>query len=332
MQEAQMGGTDWSNDLYADRATTRKRTSAPTFAHHADVASGRVAAKAHAVLDVFGITVREARDSDNHPESLPVMVMLDVTGSMASVPGIVQRKLPKLMEILLDKGYCKDPAILVGAVGDALSDRVPMQAGQFESGIEIDEQIGHLYLEANGGGGEPQESYQLALYLAARCTATDAWEKRGKKGFLFIIGDEKPYGGSPPEEFKRIFDHTVQETVLTRDLVREAKERWHIFYLMPKGTSHYKQPDITDAWAGLIGSENLIMLDDPNLVCETIGATVGMIENAITLDKVVTDLGSGADALVVRGALDRLAPTAAAATSGLPVASVNSKISATTRL
>jgi hypothetical protein len=327
-----MGATDWSDDLYADRAATRARTSTPTFAYHADVASGKVAPKAHAVLNVHGIKVREARDSANHPESLPIMVMLDVTGSMAAVPKIVQGKLPKLMETLLDKGYCKDPQILVGAVGDANSDRVPFQAGQFESGIEIDEQIGHLYLEGNGGGGEPQESYQLALYMAARLTASDAWDKRGKKGFLFIIGDEKPYGGSSPAEIERVFGQKLQDTVMTRDLVREAKERWHVFYLMPKGTNHYKEPGITGAWSGLLGGENIIYLDDANLVCETIGATVGMIENAITLDKVTTDLGGGKDALVVRGALDRLAPVAAAASGGLPVSSVNTHISNTTRL
>jgi len=327
-----MGGTDWSNDLYRHREVTRKSTGAPTFAHHVDINSGRVAAKAHAMLEVYGLTIRESRDSVNHPQSLPIMVMLDVTGSMARVPAIVQGKLPKLMEILLDKGYCRDPQILVGAVGDANSDKVPLQAGQFESGIEIDEQIGHLYLEANGGGGEPRESYQLALYLAARYTATDAWDKRGKKGFLFIIGDEKPYGGSIPHEIERIFGHKVPEQIMTFDLVREAKERWHIFYLMPKGTNHYKEPEIIEAWAGLIGGENIIMLDEPNLVCETIGATVGMVENAISLDKVVTDLGGGADALVVRGALDRLVPAAATASGGLPVTSVNSKIATTTRL
>lgn len=327
-----MGGTDWSNDFYADRAAARARSGAPTFAHHVDVASGRVDAKAHPTLDVFGLTVREARDSANHPESLPIMVMLDETGSMATVPPIVQGKLPRLMEILLDKQYCKDPAILVGAVGDARSDRVPLQAGQFESGIEIDEQISNLYLEANGGGGEPQESYQLALYLAARCTATDAWDKRGKKGFLFIIGDEKPYGGSPPEEIKRIFNHDVQDTLMTRDLVREAKTRWHVFYIMPSRTSHYKEPEIVGAWSDLIGSESVIMLDDPNLVCETIGATIGMVENAITLDRVTTDLGGGAEAIVVRDALDRLAPAAAAATGSVPATSVNTRINTTTRL
>lgn len=327
-----MGGTYWSDDLYRDRAATRAKTGAATFGHHADINSGRVDTKAHSMLDVHGLTVREARDSTNHPESLPIMVMLDVTGSMARVPVIVQGKLPKLMEILLDKGYGKDPQILVGAVGDANSDRVPFQAGQFESGIEIDEQIGHLYLEAGGGGGEPQESYQLALYLAARYTASDAWDKRGKKGFLFIIGDERPYGGSSPAEIERVFGHKIPETVMTRDLAREARERWHIFYLMPQGTNHYKEAGIIEAWAGLIGGESVIMLDDPSLVCETIGATVGMIENAISLDKVVTDLGGGSDALVVRGALDRLVPAAAAASGGLPVTAVNSRINTTTRL
>lgn len=327
-----MGGTNWTDDLYRDREATRARTGTPTFVYDAYVNSGKAPAKAHATLDVHGITVREARDSAAHPESLPVMIMLDVTGSMATVPGIVQKKLPRLMEILLDKGYCRDPQILVGAVGDANSDRVPFQAGQFESGIEIDEQISSLYLEGGGGGGEPQESYQLALYLAARCTATDAWEKRGKKGFLFIIGDERPYGGSNPAEILKVFGHTIQETVMTRDLVREARERWHVFYLMPQGTNHYKEAGIIDAWAGLLGSESVIMLDDPKLVCETIGATVGMVENAISLDKVVTDLGGGSDALVVRGALDRLVPTAAAATGGLPVTAVNTRINTTTRL
>lgn len=316
-----MGGTNWSDDLYSDRVKSRATTGTPTFAYHADINSRRVAAKAHEVLDVYGLTVREARDSTNHPNSLPIMVMLDVTGSMARVPVIVQRKLPKLMEILLDKGYCKDPQILVGAVGDANSDRVPFQAGQFESGIEIDEQIGNLYLEGGGGGGEPRESYQLALYMAARHTATDAWDKRGKKGFLFIIGDEKPYGASTSVEIERVFGHKAPEAALTRDLVREAKERWHIFYLMPQGTNHYKETAIIEAWNGLIGSENVIMLDDPNLVCETIGATVGMVENAIGLDTVVTDLGGGEDAMVVRGALDRLAPASTAARGGLPIVS-----------
>jgi hypothetical protein len=323
-----MGGTNWSDDLYHDRAATRARTGTPTFAHDADVRSGRVATKAHTSLDPHGVKVRESRDSPAHPNSLAIGVIFDDTGSMSEVPGIVQKKLTKLMEILLDKKYCEDPHILVGAVGDAISDLVPLQLGQFEAGIEIDEQLGHIYLEANGGGGEPQESYQNVFYFFANKTSIDCWDKRGKKGFLFIIGDEKPYGASTPAEIERIFGDKVEGNQKTKDLVRAALERYHVFYLMPKGTNHYKEPGIVEAWNKLIGPENVIMLDDPNLVCETIGSTIGMVENALTLDKVTDDLGGGKDAMVVRAALDRLAPAIAA--KGSVPASVKSD--KTTRL
>ena len=37
------------------------------------------------------------------------------------------------------------------------------------------------------------ESYELAMYFMARHTALDCHEKRGKRGYLFIIGDEMAY-------------------------------------------------------------------------------------------------------------------------------------------
>lgn len=315
-----MGGTMWSDDLYRDRAATRAATGTPTFAHDAAIRSGRVDRKAHASLDPKGVKMRESRDSAAHPNSLAVGVIFDVTGSMAGVPTVLQQKLTKLMEILLDKKYCEDPQILVGAVTDynSSSNHVPFQAGQFESGIEIDEQLGHIYLEG-GGGGSYEESYSEALYFFARKTSIDCWEKRGKKGFLFLIGDEKPYGAMSKQEVMDVFGDTVQDAVNTRDLIREVQERYHLFFLIPKGTNHYDDPALRDTWAGLIGAENVIMLDDPNLVAETIGSTIGMFESAISLDKVATDLGGGKDALVVRSALNRIVP-AAAGKGGVPAA------------
>ncbi len=111
--------------------------------------------------------VREARDSDAHPISNPVAVMFDVTGSMQTVPRILQKNLPTLMGLCLRKGYLDDPAILIGAIGDATCDLVPLQVGQFESGNEIENDLNNLYLEG-GGGGQQMESYELALYFLAR--------------------------------------------------------------------------------------------------------------------------------------------------------------------
>ena len=301
-----MGGSSWSDDLYRDRVEYRKVSGTPTFAHDVDVKSGRKEAKAHDTLSPYGIKVREARDSEAHPNSVAIGVIFDVTGSMATVPRVLQEKLTKLMQLLLNKKYCEDPQILVGAVGDYHSDKVPLQMGQFESGIEIDEQLGLLFLEG-GGGGSYEESYQNALYFFARHTSIDCWEKRGKKGYLFIIGDEKPYGASSPSEIKKIFGDVVQENVLTTNLIREVQERYHLFYIIPNGTSHFKDPELHKCWAELIGLENVFMLEDPDVVCEAIGSSVGMFETALTLDKVAADLGGGKDAMVVRNALNKLA-------------------------
>jgi hypothetical protein len=317
-----MGNTSWSNDLYRDRVDHRARTGTPTFVHDANVRSGRTAAAAHPTLSPKSITVREARDSDAHPNSLAISIFFDVTGSMGRVPRRLQQKLTKLMETLLDKKYCEDPQIMVGAVGDYnAGDRVPLQVGQFESGIEIDEQLGLIYIE-EGGGGSFEESYQNALYLLARKTATDCWEQRGKKGFAFLIGDEKPYGASTVKEIEDIFGDKISENVTIHTLIREVQERYHLFFIIPNNTSYYNNPELHATWAGLIGTENVIKLEDPDLVCETIGATIGMFENSLSIDDVASVGDNAADALVIRGALDKLANSASvqAASEGVPAA------------
>ena len=74
---------------------------------------------AHArTLAELGATVREARDSAEHPESTAIVAFVDVTGSMGKVPRIIQKRLPELMGTLTRGGYCTDPQIMTIAVGD----------------------------------------------------------------------------------------------------------------------------------------------------------------------------------------------------------------------
>ena len=119
-------------------------------------------------------------------------MLFDVTGSMRTVPRVLQTKLPQLLGLLLRKGYASDPQIMFGAIGDATCDRVPLQVGQFESDNRMDDDLGRIVLEG-GGGGQMTESYELAMYFMARHTVTDCCEKRGRRGYLFIIGDELAY-------------------------------------------------------------------------------------------------------------------------------------------
>lgn len=328
-----MGGSSWSDDLYRDRVESRVNSTGSTFAYNSAVNSGRAARQAHETLEPRGIVVRESRDSDAHPNSVGICVFFDVTGSMGGIPRVLQTKLPTLMNTLLDKGYCEDPQLLMGAVGDAISDDVSMQIGQFESGVEIEENLSNIFLEGGGGGGN-HESYQNALYFAARKTSMDCWEKRGKKGFLFLIGDENPYGGSTPSEIETVFGDTIPETVTTRQLVEEAQKTFHVFFIMPGGSYYtndlHGREALRSVWSSLLGPEYVLYLEDPDLVCETIGATIGMFENALTLDQVTEDLGGteNRDAMQVRSAVDALARSGAASTtaSGVPSGSKSKSV------
>lgn len=346
-----MGGSSYTDDFYHHRVATRAAAGTPTFAHHDDITSKKVAAKVHDKLDPNGV-IRESRDSDAHPESTAIMVMFDVTGSMADVPATLQAKLPQLMGLLLRKGYIKDPQILFGAIGDYTQrDRAPLQVGQFESGIEMDDDITRFWLEGGGGGGEPQESYLDAIYFAGARTSTDCIEKRGKKGYLFVIGDEKSYPTLTKGEMAAVIGLTakttdgkisapvVQGDLTAKEVVDLASEKWEIFFLIPNKTSHYRAGWLPEWWARLINSQHIIKVDDPEAICETIGMTIGLLEGTVDADgmrKDLKDLGTHAKVVdATTTALDGLAKSTALAKAGTAssdLAATSGKSSAVDRL
>lgn len=312
-----MGGSSWSNTDYTKRVSTRAVNNVPTFDYDNKVRTGK-ASGIHPELDIKN-KIREARDSAAHPESIPIGVIFDVTGSMAEVPAQMQKKLPELMGLLLRKGYVKDPQILFGAIGDTHSDRYPLQIGQFESGIEMDDNLTKVILEGNGGG-QNRESYQNALYFFAHRTSCDAWEKRGHKGYLFLTGDEHPYATSSRAELSTYIQDTVERDYTVGEIIAACQEKWHIFFIIPKGTSHYHEPDLKADWQRLLGAENVLMLEDPNGVCELIGLTIGLMEGAVGGDAIpdaLKDVGANAAvAHAVSTALDPLAKSTALARAG----------------
>lgn len=301
-----MGGSSYSDDHYAARMSFRATNHVPTFKHDEDVRTGKVANALHDKLNIKGVKVRESRDSDAHPNSRAVAVMLDVTGSMAEVPRMIQAKLPTLMGLLLRKAYLADPQIMVGAIGDANSDRVPLQVGQFESGIEIDDDITNLFLEGNGGG-QKSETYELAMYFLARHTSMDCFEKRGDKGYLFIIGDERYYPSVSRHHVANHIGDTLEADIPTADIFKELAEKFEVFYIMPKMTSYFGHADVLDPWKEHLG-ERVLLLDDPNGICELIASTIALTEGG-DLDTVAADLKDvGASTVTANSVEKALAP------------------------
>jgi hypothetical protein len=118
-----MGSGRWSTDTYTAAAGYRAAAGADPFDYDRRLRSRpRDEWTAHPTLEPHGLTVRESRDSDEHPRSVPIAVLFDVTGSMGLVPRRLQQRLPQLFGLLQRKGYVEHPQILFGAIGDATCD------------------------------------------------------------------------------------------------------------------------------------------------------------------------------------------------------------------
>jgi hypothetical protein len=207
---------------------------------------------------------------------------------MQGVPRILQANLPRLMGLLIRRGYLDHPQILIGAIGDATCDTAPLQAGQFESGLEIEEDLGKLYLEG-GGGGHITESYELALYFMARHTALDCYEKRGRRGYLFVIGDETPYPKVKRREVTRSIGDGLQADIPVEEQLAELGRTYDVYYVLPKMTHHWNNPAVYRRWVELLG-QHALRLEDPAAICELIASTIGIAEGKVDLEHLTADL------------------------------------------
>lgn len=300
-----MGYGHWDDTAYRAAKTFRAGRGLDDFGYTAEMQGQPYSDwRAHPALEPLGVTVRECRDSVEHGNSLPIAVLFDVTGSMGRVPRIMQDKLGKLHGLLQRKGYAEDPQIMFGAIGDADTDRVPLQVGQFESDNRMDEQLRNILLEG-GGGGQKSESYELAAYFMATHVATDAWERRGKRGYLFIIGDELNKAKLAGRHIRGVIGDHVRTDIEVASIYRELAQRWHVYYILPNQSNYFDDPEIAEHWRGLLG-QNFMKLDDPAAVCELIALTIGLEEDRIDVHTGLADLrdvGSTAEADSVGKAL-----------------------------
>uniref|UniRef100_A0A6M3JW15 Putative von Willebrand domain containing protein n=1 Tax=viral metagenome TaxID=1070528 RepID=A0A6M3JW15_9ZZZZ len=223
----------------------------------------------NSAMNPHGVKIRESRDSKEHPNSLAILLALDVTGSMGSIPHfLVKEGLPDIMENIIKAGI-KDPQLLFIGIGDHECDSAPLQVGQFESSDELlDKWLTDLFLEG-GGGGNDGESYLLAWYFAAYHTAIDCFEKRKEKGFLFTIGDEPALKKVPKSMLKAIMGDGQYEEGSVSTLLDKAREKYNIYHIHMKQGSNGSREDVVDGWKQIIG-KNLIIADKREEVSEII--------------------------------------------------------------
>lgn len=257
--------------------------------------------------------MRESCDDDVCPNSTAIIVGLDETGSMGMIPDYMIRKgFPKLFEEIYARKPVCDPHVLFMGIGDAEVDTTPIQVSQFESGMRLAEQLTDMYLEGNGGGNH-HEGYTFPWYVAAMHTKIDCFDKRGKKGYLFTVGDEEPNPTLFRGDVMRSLGYRPESDLTAQQLLTMVSKMYHVFHvIVEEGSYARNHPDLVkQKWTALL-NEHVLRLSDHTKLSEVIVSAIQRNEGA-TIDHVVKSW-SGDTSLVVARAIGEMTTTDASGT------------------
>ena len=197
-------------------------------------------------------------------------------GAIAEV--MIRSGLDTTMREIYGRKPVTDPHVMVMAVGDAECDCAPLQATQFEADIRLAEQLKELWIEG-GGGGNGGESYHLPWYFAAMKTSIDCFEKRGKKGYLFTIGDEPILTGIAKRNLRRVCGAGAEMDLSSPELLAMASRSYEVFHvvLTNAGFASINLDQVLRTWEPLLG-ERVIHCDDHEKVAEVIVSAIQVSE------------------------------------------------------
>jgi len=190
----------------------------------------------------------------------PLIVAIDVTGSMSSWPAEIFDRLPLLFNTLAQ--YRPDVEICFAAIGDAGVDKWPLQVTSFAGGYDLEQLLGSLYGE--GGGGDAPESYGLfAHWVNTHVEIPNAQEAP----FLIVFGDIGMHAKIPVLQVKHYLGEGENDLKdwLTggADSIAEwqkVTQKWNTWFLRRPGG---KKGDAIDAqWAKAIGAQKIFHIED----------------------------------------------------------------------
>ena len=226
--------------------------------------------------------IRECCDTEEHPNTIPVILALDVTGSMGNAAVEVAKKLNVIMTKLYEK--VTDVEFLIMGIGDLACDRNPIQASQFESDIRIAEQLDKIYFEF-GGGGNNYESYTAAWYFGSRHTKLDCLN-RGRKGIIITMGDEQlnpylPIKGRCSGLIEAMGDN-LQADIETKELYTEASEKFNIYHLDVKHSCRWDEEEIERSFKKYLDDTHFRRVTMDSIANEIVDIIVNESENSVS--------------------------------------------------
>lgn len=276
-----MGGGSWTTTAYVNHSTTARGFASMDAFNNASMQELYRSSSLEKELNPYNV-IRECCDSEEHPNTIPVILALDVTGSMGSAAEAVAKQLGEIMEKLYQE--IKDVEFMTMAIGDLSYDSAPIQASQFESDIRIAEQLEKIYFEGHGGGNG-WESYTAAWYFGLYHTKLDCW-KRGKKGIIITMGDEPLNPYLPKYQLGKVLGRNLEADVETNKLYQEVCTKFDVYHLGVNDarTSFEWYKDKIERTFGNLLKENYIEVN-----CDNLGAVISnIIINNYSTPSIVT--------------------------------------------
>lgn len=182
----------------------------------------------------------------------PLIIGVDVTGSMQRWPFEIFDRLPLLYQTLSQ--YRPDLEVCFVAIGDTRCDRWPMQCTTFAKGFELDQNLKALHGE--GGGGDAPESYGVF----AQWVNTHVHADNAERPFLIVFGDAPMHDKVMEGEVRHVLGDEIPQALDATTVWHQVSRKWNTWFLRrPGGT----KGDATDKqWASAIGAQQIVHMDD----------------------------------------------------------------------
>ena len=193
----------------------------------------------------------------------PLVVSVDVTGSMSDWRQVVFEKLPLLYGEV--QRYLPDVEISFSAVGDVFVDTYPIQVANFGKGKTLDDK---LAFSNCGGGGNGGESYDvMASFYLHNCDIPNA-----KKPIFVFTGDDDIFKRTP-ENYLRQYLEVGDEALSGVEAVKQLAKKFDTYLLTRDGYT-------TNNWEEALGKEKILSLNDPRRIVDSlIGIVAGATGN-----------------------------------------------------
>ena len=183
----------------------------------------------------------------------PVVIAVDVTGSMAHWPAEIFDRLPLLYQTLTK--YQPDVEFCFAAIGDASCDAYPLQVNDFAKETDLDAKLKALCAEG-GGGGQHFESYELfAQHTASRCETPNATSP-----FLIVFGDEGFYPKVNPDQAAHYLGAGLEAEVDSQELWQSLLQKFDVYHLHKEYADLRLDKEIVSQWQSALGKQRVIPL------------------------------------------------------------------------